>query len=394
MVLAAQGFSIPSPAKPPGRRQLLALLRRLGVVQIDSVHAVTRAHYLPFFSRLGRYDRAMLDRAGTVAPRAVFEYWGHEASLLPVQTQPLLRWRMTQDHQWSSVRIDSPAQRELRDRILAALTELGPTSVTDLERHLEHERPLERSDWGWNWSQVKHVLEALFWAGEVSSAGRDTGFRRRYALPEQVLPATILAMPTPSRQDAITGLVRIAARALGVATMADLRDYFRLPARETRAAIDALVEAGELQPVTVPTWPAAWRHRAATLPRQQAATALLVPFDPLIWHRERVQRLFGMRYRIEIYVPEPKREFGYYVFPFLQDGQLTARVDLRADRRTGSLCVLGAWRHEIPRGPSDPVPPLAAELRRLADWLGLANVVVEPRGDLAAALVRQDGSTY
>lgn len=381
VLLAAQGFGR-APEPGAGRRRLVALVRRLGLLQIDSVHAITRAHYLPAFSRLGGYDRAGLDSASAQPPRALFEYWAHEASLLPVATQPLLRWRMAERHQWSYVADGAAREHQLRGEVLAALAELGPVTATQLEQRLEYEQPDEPADWGWNWSLVKRVLEALFWSGEISTAGRDPGFRRRYALTEQVLPAAVLATATPERADAIRELVAIAARALGVATAPDLRDYFRLSAADTAVAIRDLVDAGALVPVTVPGWPPTWLHRDARVPRRVEHAALLVPFDPLIFARERVQRVFGMRYRIEIYVPAPRREFGYYVLPYLRDEQLVGRVDLRADRRTGSLRVLGAWSE----AGHDARPGLAGRLRELAGWLALPQVVVEAPGTLAAGL--------
>ena len=379
-VLAAQGFAATPLTDPPGRRQLLSRVRRLGVLQIDSVNVLSRAHYLPLFSRLGPYDRESLDDLAARRPRHLFEYWAHEASLVPVQTQPLLRWRMAQGHAWGGVSRSAAEQPQLIADALACVAEIGPATSAEIEAALAHSSPRPTDHWGWNWSAVKQVLEHLFWLGEITTAGRDGQFRRRYALTEAVLPAEILAVPTPERADAIRGLVAIAARALGVATAADLRDYFRLGAADAKTAIADLVDAGELVPVTVAGWPPAWRHVRAVVPRRITHDALLVPFDPLIWERSRVERLFGMRYRIEIYVPAAKREYGYYVLPFLQDDRLAARVDLKADRAAGTLRVLGVWSHE-----SDAETPvrLATQLHRLGAWLGVPAVTVATRGDLA-----------
>lgn len=380
-VLAAQGFGGQSAAA--GTRALLGRTRKLGVIQIDSVNVVSRAHYLPLFSRLGPYDRAALDDLSARRPRRLFEYWAHEASLLPVETQPLLRWRMAQEHAWGNVAASADEHPELVDQVLACVGEIGAATATDVERALQHGAPRPTDHWGWNWSAVKRILEHLFWAGDVASAGRDPQFRRLYALPSAVLPEAVLATPTPDRPDAIRQLVGLAARALGVATATDLRDYFRLPAADTTRAIQELADSGDVSPVLVDGWPPTWRHRSTVVPRAIGHDALLVPFDPLIWDRSRVERLFGMRYRIEIYVPAAKREFGYYVFPFLQDERLAARVDLKADRSAGTLRVLGAWTHEA--GP-ETAERLAASLADLAGWLEVPQLRVAAEGDLAPAL--------
>ena len=380
-VLAAQGFG--GAPRAAGAREILSTLRRLGVVQVDSVNVLSRAHYLPFYSRLGPYDRRLLDAAGDRAPRRLTEYWAHEASVIPVESLPLFRWRMAADHPWGSVSAVARRDPGLTAAVLQAIGAHGPLTVAQLETVLDHDVPRPSADWGWNWSVVKQVVEHLFWVGELASAGRDTQFRRRYGSPGDVLPKAIVQAATPEPREAIRQLVGSAGRALGVATADDLKDWFRLTSAQTRVAIDDLVEAGELTPVTVPGWPPAWRHHTLTVPRAIDVHALLVPFDPLIWHRPRVQRVFGMRYRIEIYVPKAKREFGYYVLPFLSGDRLRARVDLKADRAKGQLVVFSAWGQE----PSDDTPlRLAAELRRLGAWLGVPEVVVQPVGDLAEPL--------
>jgi uncharacterized protein len=387
-LLAAQGLATPAPGRSPvTSRQVLATVRGLGGVQIDSVNVLSRAQYLPVFSRLGDYSRDSLDRAASRAPRSLFEYWGHEATLLPVRLHPFMRWRMAEMHAWGGVAATAAENPAHVAAVLAAVADLGPVTGPDLERALVTQPRGPKTDWGWNWSLTKRVLEHLFWGGELSSAGRDRSFRRRYDLAERVIPRSVLAEPTPSRPDAIRHLVATAARALGVATATDLQDYYRLPATETRAAIRELVESGELAPVAVPGWPPAWRHRELRIPRDVAGDALLVPFDPLIWDRRRVLRVFGMHYRIEIYVPAAKRVHGYYVLPFLMGDRLVARVDLKADRPAGVLRV-GAAILEPDCRADQVAPALAARLRELGRWLEAPDVAVAGGSDLSHVLRR------
>lgn len=383
IALAAAGFADPPPAGRPDRRHLRRVLSRTGLLQLDSVNVLARAHYLPVFSRLGPYPRALLDEAAWGPRRELFEYWAHEASLVPVAMHPLLRWRMARAAEryetWGG-----PARlaRERPDYVAAVLAEVrrrGPLAASELDGNA----PRRTGPW-WDWHETKVALEWLFWTGQVTTAYR-RGFERRYDVPERVLPAAVLAAPTPAEPDAQRELVRIAARGLGVATAGDLRDYFRLPLGDTRARVAELVESAELVPVAVAGWRApAYLWPAARLPRRVSGQALLAPFDPLVWERSRAERLFGFRYRVEIYVPAGQRVHGYYVLPFRLGDQLVARVDLKADRAGSALLVQGAYAE--PHAPAQTAAALTGALRSMADWLELDRVVVRQRGDLAAGL--------
>lgn len=382
IALAAQGFADPRPTGAVGTRQLRRTAERLAVVQIDSVNVLSRSHYLPYFSRLGAYDRSALD--GLSGRRhELFEYWAHEASFLPVRLQPHLRWRMAaaEQHAWGNmVRI----QRERPGYVAEVLDRVrtgGPLKASELIEP----RP-DRPGSMWNWHAGKVALEWLFFTGVLTARQRTAGFERVYDLTERVLPAAVVQVPTPDRDDAVRELVRTAARALGVATETDLRDYFRLPPTDARTAIAELADAGELQPVEVVGWGRpAWLDPEARRPRWVRARALLSPFDSLVWERPRVERIFGFRYRLEIYTPAEKRVHGYYVLPFLLGDRLVARVDLKADRKAGVLRVQAAHA-EAGADAAEVASALAAELRAMADWMALADVEVAGRGDLAPAL--------
>ena len=380
IALAAQGFGRDRPAVP-STRDLQRVIDTVGVVQIDSVNVVCRSHYLPFFSRLGPYDRRLLDRARDAAPRRVVEYWAHEASLVPPSTWPLLDFRMRRalSDAWGGMREVAKEHPELVAAVLAEVARRGPMTSREVELALEHDLPRERDEWGWNWSLVKAALEHLFWSGQVSSAGRNSQFERRYALPSRVLPPSLreLAMDPaarPGEEEAFRRLVEISARAHGVGSEQCLRDYFRLSPEQARPAVASLVADGILLPVTIEGWRrTAYLHRDARRPRRISARALLSPFDSLIWQRDRTRALFGFDYRLEIYVPEHLRVHGYYVLPFLLGEDLVARVDLKADRAAGVLRVRRCtW--ESGRGSEEDRRELDEELRLLATWLDLQAV--------------------
>ncbi len=383
MALAAQGFGKARPPAP-SRRHVLSILDALSVVQIDSVNVVSRSHYLPLFSRLGDYPRALLEDAAWGRKPALAEYSGHEASLMPRDLHPLFRWRMADAKAgvgvWKGVARFLDTHPDLIAKALDEIRRRGPLSAGELEVGAKK----GPGGW-WGWSESKRAVEGLFWTGELTTATRRGGFERVYGTPEQVLPAAILNVPTPRREDAHRALIARAARAMGVATERDLRDYFRMGPVETRARIAELVEDGALTPTRVEGWEqTAYVAQGAANPRKIQARALLSPFDNLIWFRERTERIFDARIRLEIYTPAHLRTHGYYVLPFLQGDALTARVDLKADRKAGRLQVQAA--HAEPAANGETPAELAAELRLMARWLGLSEVEVKPSGNLAVAL--------
>jgi uncharacterized protein YcaQ len=383
ITLAAQGFTDPRPNGATDLRHLRRVLRRLHLIQMDSVNVLQRAHFMPLYSRLGPYSPALLERAAYRRPRELFEFWGHEASLITVDLQPLFRWRMARakEFAWRSMTRIATEQPELIAWVLDEVRDRGPITAAEIE----HDAP--RTDhWGWNWSVVKQALEWLFYTGQVTAADRTTSFARRYDLTERVLPKAVLDAPTPAYADAIRALAELSARALGVAAEGELRDYFRLPVAGFKQAVAELVEDKVLQPVPVQGWKqTAYLHHEAKLPRWVRVATLVSPFDPLIWERARTERLFDMAYRIEIYVPAPQRLYGYYVLPFLLGDRFAARVDLKADRKNGVLQIPAAWL-EPAVDREETAAALALELRRLAGWLGLDAVAAPERGDLAGPL--------
>jgi uncharacterized protein YcaQ len=392
VAVVAQGFAEPKPRGPVTRAHLRRLISRIQVLQLDSVSVAVRAHYAPVFSRLGPYDRDVLDRAAwshsARSPRLLVEYWAHEAALMAVDDWPLLRWRMREytGGRWGKEIVKKNAK--LVDEVVDAVAELGPSTAGQIEAHLGAEQRGRKGPW-WDRSETKWVTEALFAAGVLTTETR-VGFARHYDLVENVLPPEVVARKVDD-EEAVRELMLRAATALGVGTETDIRDYFRVSPKLAKPAIAKLVADGELEPVEVDGWNApAYLRAGQTVPRRDRGTALLCPFDPLIFFRPRVERLFDFHYRIEIYVPVPKRQFGYYVWPFLLDGQLVGRVDLKAERSRDALHVVGAFA-EPGQDKSRVVKALAAELRTMANWLALSEVTVGKKGDLTTQLSRALG---
>jgi len=393
IAVAAQGFYQPRPRGPVTRAHLRRLISRIQVLQLDSVSVSVRAHYAPVFSRLGPYDRDVLDRAAwshtARSPRLLVEYWAHEAALMAVDDWPLMRWRMREYRhgRWGQHIVKKNAK--LSEDIVAAVAELGPATAGQIEEYLGAAERGRKGPW-WDRSDTKWVTEALFAAGVLTTATR-VGFARHYDLTERVLPPEVVARRIDDG-DAVRELVLRAAGALGVGTEQDLRDYFRLSPAQAKPAIAKLVADGELEPVEVDGWRGpAYLRAGQTIPRRDRGTALLCPFDPLIFFRPRVERLFdGFKYRIEIYTPAPKRQYGYYVWPLLLDGRLVGRVDLKTDRAGDALHVVGAFV-EPGEDQARVAAALSTELRSMASWLRLTDITVGRRGDLAPALRRVVG---
>jgi uncharacterized protein YcaQ len=377
--LAAQGFA---ESRPKGRvdvRHFRRVVDRVGLVQLDSVNVFSRTHYMPFFARLGPYDRAALD-AWLWGSGELFEYWGHEASLIPSRDHALWRWRMNGTLNWDRLERMRQDHPEYLEEVMAQVRERGPLRTAEL-----HD-PGERDGTSmWGWSKGKEALEALFMEGKVSTASR-RNFVRMYDLSERVIPDEHYEAADVDRDEAQSKLLLHAARSMGMATAADLADYPRIKMPEARPLIERLAAGGDLVEVEVEGWNRpAYLHPEAVLPRQVTGRALLSPFDSLIWFRDRVERLWDFHYRIEIYVPEPKRVYGYYVLPFLLDGELVARVDLKTDRKGSALLVKGAFAEpdvDLARVGKE----LRAELETVASWLELTDVAVSGNGDLAPLL--------
>jgi uncharacterized protein YcaQ len=379
VALGAQGFNDRRPTGRVDRRHLRRVVDRMGLIQIDSVNVLVRSQELPLFARLGPHPRTLIDDATRAGD--LFEFWVHEACHVPIELYPLQRWAMHGHARWKSLRSWAADNERLVSNVLDRVRSDGPIVASDLEMR---ERP--KGTW-WDWDDGKLALEHLFRIGDVAARRRPNDFARLYDLAERVIPADVLAAPAPDAHDAKKELLVRAARHHGVGTASDLTDYHRLS--HTRVLLAELVEEGRLVPVAVEGWSKpAFMHPDAVVPRQVNARALLSPFDPVVWNRERIERLFGFHYRIEIYVPAPKRQYGYYVLPFLLGDELVARVDLKADRTAGRLLVQSA-DGEPGIDEADVAAELAEELASLAGWLGLdAGIVVAGRGDLAPALER------
>jgi uncharacterized protein YcaQ len=395
IALVAQGFARPRPKAGANLGHVRRLVSRLGAVQIDAVNVLVRSHYLPAYSRLGPYRPELLDHLAYQL-RAAFEYWGHAASFVPMDLYPALRWRMAhfdRHKRWAAARLRVESKRPgYVDQIMGEVSDRGPLTFGDLAdpgRLAKPTKDVPPSALWWRWADGKTVLEWLYSTGRLAVAGR-RGFERLYDLAERVIPADVLSLPAMEEDEAQRTLVRQAASALGVATLADLADYFRLPIATTRARIRELVDKGELGPAAVEGWSAGAYLAVDAIPSPvEDVRALLSPFDSLIWERARTQRLFGFRHSFELYVPAAKRVYGYYVLPFLLGDRLIARVDLKADRAAKALLVQGAFLEPSAQLRASAVAgELAVQLPEMAAWLGLERVTVSSRGDLAAPLKR------
>lgn len=380
LALAAQGFG---RKKRVGAADLARVVGATQLLQIDSVSAVVRAHYLPLFSRLGVYDRKLLDDAAWGPSKTLFEYWAHEASLLPLHMQPVFRWRMRRAEQgvgmWKGVAKFGLENRQLVADMLARIRDEGPKVASDFEKRVA-------TGGFWGWSNAKRGLEYLFWSGKITTGTRRS-FERVYDLPERVLPREILELPTPTDHAAHLELVRRAVRALGIGDRRDIRDYFRTAIADTDPCIAELVSTGEIEAVKVDGLKGThYVPAGARVPRKREYRALLAPFDPVVWQRQRTHDLFGFHYRLEIYTPAHKRVHGYYVLPFLLGDALVARVDLKSDRKTDTLKVIAV--HSEPGAPKETAEALRDELGLLAEWLALARISAPRRGNFAKSLSR------
>ena len=387
IALAAQGLHKGRPTGPVTARAVGRTFARLQLVQIDSVNVLVRSHFLPFYSRLGNYDRDILQRMAGSHPRRMLEYWAHEASYIrPEHYQDLLLW---QKRSWvGASRLDPVLRSEVEGKILEVLARSRPMTASVLTSRIGHVEERQTDNWGWNWNAVKRVLEHLFEAGLVSAASRTGQFERRYTLTAKVLPPALVQTADVDSAAALRRLTDAAAQAHGIGTIRCFADYFRTPVKATAQAVEHLVEQGRLEPVNVAGWGRpVFRHVESALPRQATGRALLSPFDSLVFERRRLLELFGFHYRIEIYTPEAKRRYGYYVLPFLLRDRIVARVDLKADRTGGRLLVRSAFAE--PDAPADTAVELAAELALMAQWLGLPDVQVGPAGDLSAGLAKE-----
>lgn len=388
LALAGQGFETPDPARPVDRRRIMKMIRKTNMLQIDSVNVLSRAHYMPVFSRLGVYDRALLDQLswGTAKQRKLFEYWGHEASLIPVEDYPLYRWRMEDALRglgmWGRMARIARDEPDFVASLLRHLDREGTTAASEL-----NEEPREGGSQWWGWTKAKTAMEYLFWSGQVMARKRRGSFEREYDLPHRII-GDMAHEPVLPRDVAQRALIAKGITAMGVATIADLRKYFRLPSDDAKARVAEMVENGDLVPATV----AGWRQPAfiasdAKIRRRAMPTALMVPFDPVMWERDRVERIFEFNYRIEIYTPAEKRQYGYYVLPFMLNGDFVGRVDLKADRQSKLLRVFSA--HAEDGCDNDGV---ASELHRhlcqLAVFLDLEDVFVTEMNPFSRRLGR------
>lgn len=394
IALKAQGLAKVRPTGPVTAREVGRTFAQIQLVQIDSVNVLSRSHYLPFFSRLGGYDTSIVNSLAGTSPRKMVEYWAHEASMIsPSHFHDLRQW---QNRRWVGSSAMEPVLREGLERdILALLAHSRPLTAREIKARIGHEETVSKEDWGWNWSAVKRAVEGLFERGLVGAASRNEQFERQYALIEKVLPPQARAlwepgekMAEPEKKDALIRLTAAAARAHGIGSVRCFADYFRMPVKQTALAVAELVKNGELEAVNIAGWSEpTYLHASATVARTAAGQALLSPFDSLVFERRRLTQLFNFHYRLEIYTPEQKRKYGYYVLPFLLGENMVARVDLKADRQNGVLMVRGAFAED--GAPPHTAASLASELGLMARWLGLGDVVVNERGNLAAGLAQE-----
>jgi uncharacterized protein YcaQ len=383
IALAAQGFNDPRPAGRIDRRHLRRVLERIGLIQIDSVNVLVRSQELPLFARLGPHPRTLIDDA--TAAGELFEYWVHEASHVQTAHHHLYRWMMRQPHRWPSFRRLMADRAGYIESVYEYVAANGPVVAGDLKQRVG-----KKGTW-WDYDDGKIALEALFYEGRVSARRRPRDFARVYDITERVIPADALARPTLPERDARKELLVLAAKYHGIGTLRDLTDYHRMKQTLCVPLANELVEEGRLVVARVHEWDrVAYMHPEASTPRRVKARALLSPFDPVVWNRERAERMFGFHYRLEIYTPAPRRQYGYYVLPFLLGDELVGRVDLKSDRANSALLVQSAWGEPgVTNG--HVAAELRAELLSMAGWLGLERVVVNGRGDLApelAALTR------
>ena len=385
IALVAQGFATPRPTGRIDRRHLRRVIDSVGLIQIDSVNVLVRSQEMPLFSRLGNHPRTLIPDA--TAAGELFEYWCHEASHLPVSMHPLIRWRMDEARNgamWPGLRRIAESKPKLMKEIRDRIYNDGPLVAGDVRT-----RTGPKGSW-WDWDDGKAVLEYLFWTGEITAQRRPNDFARVYYAPHDVLPKEILKMPTPSQSEARREMLLLAARSVGVGTAADLFDYHRQKPQQAKPYLTELVEEGLIEQVRVEGWrDPAYMLPDTLRPRSVDVRALVSPFDSLVWCRPRIERLFDFHYRIEIYVPAPKRVYGYYVLPFVLGDRIVARVDLKADRHAGELLVPGAFSEDnvdIKHVASE----LMLELREMATWLGLDRVRIGTNGDLTTLLAKQN----
>ena len=384
VALHAQGFKNQARDVDKKWPAMASTIKQLHLLQIDSVNVLVRSHYLPLYSRLGNYDRGTLDRRTLESTnRHVFECWAHEASLVPIELHPLMRWRMNRAKNGSSMYSTmvqfARNEKDFLNKTLNHIRNSGPTGASAIPGSGKGE-----GGW-WGWSKGKMTMETLFAQGLVTTTSRDK-FERIYDVTERVIPSEILNSKTPTEAETFRHLTSLSALALGIATDSDLRDYFRLPLAESKKALTECIEDGSIIPIKVDGWKKqAYSHKTTKLPRKAGGTALLSPFDPICWERDRTERLFNFHYRIEIYTPQTKRKFGYYVLPFLHGEDLCGRVCLKADRETGTLRA-NAIHHEDLVDPAETAKAMASELKIMAAWLELPNIEIRKSGNLAAAL--------